>query len=103
MSRPITLFLCGDVMAGRGIDQILPFPSDPAIHESYLRSARDYVGLAEATGAEVPRRAGFSYPWGDAIGELERALPGARIINLETAVTLSDAWADKGINYRMSP
>ena len=29
----ITIFLCGDVMTGRGIDQILPHPSDPTIYE----------------------------------------------------------------------
>ena len=33
----VTLFLCGDVMTGRGIDQILAEPSDPAIHEPYVR------------------------------------------------------------------
>ena len=33
----ITIFLTGDVMVGRGIDQILPHPGDPAIHESYLK------------------------------------------------------------------
>ncbi len=26
----IMLFLCGDVMTGRGIDQVLPHPSQPA-------------------------------------------------------------------------
>ena len=41
------LFLCGDVMTGRGIDQVLPHPVDPALHEPYLRDARDYVDLAE--------------------------------------------------------
>jgi poly-gamma-glutamate capsule biosynthesis protein CapA/YwtB (metallophosphatase superfamily) len=25
----VTLFLCGDVMLGRGVDQILPHPGDP--------------------------------------------------------------------------
>ena len=29
----VTLFLCGDVMTGRGLDQIMPHPADPAIHE----------------------------------------------------------------------
>ena len=43
----ITLFLCGDVMLGRGVDQILPHPGDPALRERYLRDARDYIGLAE--------------------------------------------------------
>ena len=32
---PVTLFLCGDVMTGRGIDQVLPHPSDPRIYERY--------------------------------------------------------------------
>jgi hypothetical protein len=32
----ITLFLCGDVMTGRGIDQILSHPGDPEIHEGYM-------------------------------------------------------------------
>ena len=27
----VTLFLCGDVMPGRGIDQILAHPGDPVI------------------------------------------------------------------------
>ena len=32
----ITLFLCGDVMTGRGIDQVLPHPGDPRLHEPYV-------------------------------------------------------------------
>ena len=35
----ITLFLAGDVMTGRGIDQILPHPSDDRLHEDYVKSA----------------------------------------------------------------
>ena len=31
-SAPITLFLCGDVMTGRGIDQVLPHPGRPRLH-----------------------------------------------------------------------
>ena len=31
-SKYITLFMAGDVMTGRGIDQILPHPSNPAIY-----------------------------------------------------------------------
>jgi len=38
-SGEITLFLCGDVMTGRGIDQILPLPVPPALFESCMRSA----------------------------------------------------------------
>jgi len=43
----ITLFLGGDVMIGRGIDQVLPYPSDPLIHEPFMASARGYVDLTE--------------------------------------------------------
>jgi poly-gamma-glutamate capsule biosynthesis protein CapA/YwtB (metallophosphatase superfamily) len=35
----VTLFLCGDVMTGRGIDQVLPHPSDPRIFERYAKDA----------------------------------------------------------------
>ena len=97
------LFLCGDVMTGRGIDQILPAPCDPALDEPWVKSALDYVRLAERAGATIPRAADPAYIWGDALAELERAQPDARIVNLETAVTLSNERAPKGINYRMSP
>jgi poly-gamma-glutamate synthesis protein (capsule biosynthesis protein) len=68
-----------------------------------VKSALDYVRLAERAGAAIPRRASPEYIWGDALAELERARPDARIVNLETAVTLSNERAPKGINYRMSP
>ncbi len=100
----ITLFLCGDVMTGRGIDQILPHPCDPHIHEPYVRDARRYVDFAEEKNGLIPRPADFSYVWGDALAELERAATDARIINLETSITKSDDyWQGKGINYRMNP
>ena len=99
----IRLFLCGDVMTGRGIDQILARPCDPAIHEGYLESAVDYVALAEHVNGPIPRRVEAPYIWGDALAELERFRPDRRIINLETAVTCSGDWLPKGINYRMNP
>ncbi|MGH7338780.1 MAG: CapA family protein, partial [Myxococcota bacterium] len=90
-------------MTGRGIDQILRHPSDPRIHERYVEDAIDYVRLAERASGAVPRAVGDAYIWGDALEELARAKPDARIINLETAVTKSDDWMEKGINYRMHP
>jgi poly-gamma-glutamate synthesis protein (capsule biosynthesis protein) len=100
----VTLFLCGDVMTGRGIDQILPHPAGPQLFEPYMRSALGYVKLAEETSGPLPKPVGFAYIWGDALAELERVRPDARIINLETAVTSSeDAWPRKGIHYRMHP
>jgi len=100
----VTIFMCGDVMTGRGIDQVLPHPSDPTIHESYMKSARGYVKLAEEVNGSLDYPVSFSYIWGDALQELDRVAPDVRIINLETSVTKSnDYWKGKGINYRMHP
>jgi poly-gamma-glutamate synthesis protein (capsule biosynthesis protein) len=99
----ITIFLCGDVMTGRGIDQILPHPSKPILYEPYVDSALDYVAMAEKTNGSIPRPANFSYMWGDALAELDRGAPAARIVNLETSITGNDVPAPKGINYRMNP
>jgi poly-gamma-glutamate capsule biosynthesis protein CapA/YwtB (metallophosphatase superfamily) len=102
--RAITLFLAGDVMTGRGIDQVLPHPGKPWIPERHLRSAVEYVALAERATGPIERPVGFDYVWGDALRELDRATPDARIVNLETAVTTSDdSWPGKGIGYRMHP
>ncbi len=100
----ITIFMCGDVMTGRGIDQILPHPSDPTIYESYMKNARGYVKIAEEVNGPIDYPVSFSYIWGDALKELDRVAPDVRIINLETSVTKSnDYWKGKGINYRMHP
>jgi poly-gamma-glutamate synthesis protein (capsule biosynthesis protein) len=100
----ITLALTGDVMTGRGIDQILPHPSDPALHEPYVRDARDYVVLAEHVNGGIAKPAALDYVWGAALEELDRLQPDARVVNLETSVTRSDTWwAAKDIHYRMSP
>jgi poly-gamma-glutamate synthesis protein (capsule biosynthesis protein) len=103
-SGEVTLFLCGDVMTGRGIDQILPHPCPPHLYEPYVRSALGYVALAETASGPIPRRVAFEYIWGDALSVLKRMQPDARIVNLETAVTVSEeAWPAKGIHYRMHP
>jgi poly-gamma-glutamate capsule biosynthesis protein CapA/YwtB (metallophosphatase superfamily) len=100
----VTLFLCGDVMLGRGVDQILPHPGDPALREAYLRDALVYVDLAEETNGPIPRPVDFSWPWGEALRVLEEATPDVRVVNLETSVTRSDEFAPgKGVHYRMSP
>ncbi len=99
----IRVFLCGDVMTGRGIDQILPHPCDPELHEDWVQSASDYVRLAEQVNGRIPTHVAPSYIWGAALDQLNRVPPDARVINLETSITRSDAYIPKGINYRMSP
>lgn len=103
IGNSLTLFLCGDVMLGRGIDQILPHPGDPRLYEGYVDSALGYVRLAEEAHGPIPRHASFEYVWGDALAELEKAQPQARIVNLETSVTTSADPELKGINYKMHP
>ncbi len=102
-SQLITVFLCGDVMTGRGIDQILPHPSDPRIYEPYMRSAQGYLSLAERRSGPLTKPVDFAYIWGDALEVLDRLRPDVRIVNLETSVTKSENWVPKGINYRMNP
>ncbi|GAA4890036.1 CapA family protein [Streptomyces coeruleoprunus] len=100
----VTLFLCGDVMLGRGVDQILPHPGDPTLWEEYVGDARSYVALAEAVNGPVPRPVDPAWPWGDALTLLDEAAPDVRIVNLETSVTRSDAFAPgKPVLYRMHP
>ena len=103
-SNCITLFLAGDVMAGRGVDQILPSPGDPRLFEPFLRSAIDYVKLTEQKAGRIPRPVEFTDVWGDALDEWARVRPDVRIVNLETAITVSnEADLRKGIHYRMHP
>ena len=58
----LNLFLCGDVMLGRGIDQIMQYKNDPTLYESYLKSAVDYVPKQMLNYAEpVSSRPGLNY------------------------------------------
>jgi poly-gamma-glutamate synthesis protein (capsule biosynthesis protein) len=91
-------------MTGRGIDQILPQPGDPALFEPVVRDAREYVRRAERVSGPIPRPMYFAYIWGDAPGELERTGTDVRIINLETSVTTSAVpWPNKEVLYRAHP
>jgi poly-gamma-glutamate synthesis protein (capsule biosynthesis protein) len=104
MDARTTLFLCGDVMTGRGIDQILMCPSAPEIPESDVHDAREYVRLAERASGRIPRSVDPAYVWGAAPMELRAVCSDARVVNLEVSVTRSaEYWPDKGINYRMHP
>jgi poly-gamma-glutamate synthesis protein (capsule biosynthesis protein) len=100
----VTLCLLGDLMTGRGIDQVLPHPSPPRLYERYAKSAAIYVDLAEEVNGPIPAPVDLAYVWGEALDELEGARPDLLLANLETSVTRSDEpWAGKGIHYRMHP
>jgi poly-gamma-glutamate capsule biosynthesis protein CapA/YwtB (metallophosphatase superfamily) len=62
----VTLLLCGDVMPGWGVDQILPHPGDPELREPGTSDAGVYVRLAERVSGLIPCPVSFDWPWGDA-------------------------------------
>lgn len=100
----LRLLLTGDVMTGRGVDQVLPHPGDSKIYESHVKDARKYVELAEAAHGPIPCPVSFKYIWGDLLAELDRAHLAHRIINLETSITTnSEPWPGKPIQYKMQP
>jgi poly-gamma-glutamate synthesis protein (capsule biosynthesis protein) len=104
MAARTTISLAGDVMIGRGVDQILSNPSPPTLHEAYIHDAHDYVRLAERASGPIPFPAPLAYVWGDALQDLRDVAPDARIVNLETALTRRGRpWPEKGIHYRASP
>lgn len=101
--RGLRLCLGGDLMTGRGIDQILAHPGDPGLREPWVASALDYVRLAETANGVIPRPVADAYIWSVALEVLAARRPDLFIVNLETSITTSSDWEPKGINYRMHP
>ena len=104
-SRPDpVIFLCGDVMTGRGIDQILPHRGDPTLREPVVTDARTYVALAEKVNGPIPAPVDFGWPWGEAMPLIDECAPDVRLINLETSITAGGEFAPgKSVHYRMHP
>lgn len=102
-AEPMRVFVCGDVMIGRGIDQILPNPCDPRLFELFVSTATDYVRFAEAKNGPIRAPVDLSYVWGKALSEFRLRSPDVKIINLETSITRRGWPEPKSINYRVSP
>lgn len=102
--QSVLVFLAGDVMTGRGVDQILGHPSEPGLREAYVDSAATYVELAARAHGTIPAPVGPEYLWGEGLDVLARMRPKFSIVNLETSITVSDEfWPGKGVHYRMHP
>jgi poly-gamma-glutamate capsule biosynthesis protein CapA/YwtB (metallophosphatase superfamily) len=100
----VVVFLTGDVMTGRAIDQILPHPGDPNLREPVVSDARTYIRLAENTNGGIPAPVDFAWPWGEALQLLDDLAPDVRLINLETSITAGGKFAPhKAVHYRMHP
>lgn len=100
----LTIFLGGDAMTGRGVDQILAHPGSPELREPAVGDARTYRRLAEGVNGPISVPVDFGWPWGDALASLDANAPAVRIVNLETSITRSDDFAaGKAVHYRMHP
>ena len=100
----VKLFLAGDVMIGRGVDQVMAQSVEPVLYEEHIRDARGYIALAERANGPIPRPVAPDYVWGDTLQAIDEAGADYRIVNLETALTTSPgAWPGKGIHYRAHP
>jgi poly-gamma-glutamate synthesis protein (capsule biosynthesis protein) len=98
------IFLTGDVMTGRAIDQLLPHPVDPTVRESVVTDARTYIRLAEQTNGPIPAPISYAWPWGEALEIVEQFAPDVRLLNLETSITAGGEFAlGKAVHYRMHP
>ena len=103
-SNAVTVLLGGDVMLGRGVDQILAHHGEPELREPHLRDARGYVRLAEHANGPIPRPVDWQWPWGEVLALLDEAAPDVRLINLETTITADGEFAEgKTVCYRMHP
>lgn len=103
-SDVVTVLLGGDVMLGRGVDQVLSRPGDPQLREPHLRDARGYIRLAEHAHGPIPRPEHWNWPWGEVLALLDEAAPDVRLINLETTITAGGRFAEgKTVCYRMHP
>lgn len=103
-TAPLRLLLGGDLMLGRGIDQVMAQHCDPSLHEPVVRDARQYVQLAECRNGPIAPPLAPIDLWGDALAWMNSLQPHLRIVNLETAITnWAQPWPHKGVHYRMHP
>jgi poly-gamma-glutamate capsule biosynthesis protein CapA/YwtB (metallophosphatase superfamily) len=98
------IFLTGDVMTGRAIDQLLPHAGDPTLREAVESDARTYIRLAEQTNGPIPAPIDYAWPWGESLAIVGEFAPDIRLINLETSITACGDFAPgKAVHYRMHP
>ena len=90
MPAALKLLLGGDLMLGRGIDQLMPQHCDPALHEAVVRDARHYAQLAERLHGPIHTPFQPATPWGQSLAWMEQFQPDLRLVNLETAITRSN-------------
>lgn len=93
----IRIAMAGDLILGRGIDQILPAHTNsttPAVCTPRAKvvydcfdDTRKYVEAAVNKSGPLPEHRGYEYPWGISLEDMDSKEPDVRIFNLETAVS----------------
>lgn len=102
--KTVRICLVGDVMLGRGVDQMLPYQVDPVLYEANVTDARFYLDLILRASGPLPENRPVDYVWGDAKAILAETKPDLKIINLETSITSSGSpWPGKMYCLRMHP
>lgn len=100
----LRLVLGGDLMLGRGIDQVMPRHCSPELQEPLVRDARYYVRAAEQRHGVIAPPFDPARCWGDALPWIRSSGAQLHIVNLETAITTSDQpCSSKCVHYRMHP
>ncbi|HYO02067.1 MAG TPA: CapA family protein [Mycobacterium sp.] len=91
-------------MLGRGVDQILAHPGNPALREPYVDDAAAKSGWPNVPTVRFRVPSTGAGPGVRALAILEDLAPDVRLINLETTITADGEFADrKAIHYRMHP
>ncbi|MFE8034107.1 CapA family protein [Thiohalocapsa marina] len=106
LSKPaesVRLFLAGDVMLGRAIDQLFIRHHPDILDKDDYKPAWLYQHLSEAIHGALSRPVAYASIWGPLPELLDAADTDLRLLNLETAITTSDDWAVKPCVFRMHP
>ena len=99
----VRLFLGGDIMAGRAIDQMFQVHNPEKFGKPDHIPASQYRAWSEALYGGEFSPIKHDYIWGTALGIIDRANVDFRLANMEMAVTTSDDWFSKTFNFRMHP
>lgn len=99
----LRFFLGGDVMTGRAIDQLFPGHNEDDFGKPGHVPAQQYRDWSTAIYGSPQSPVPHDYIWGDILPLFDQAQPDFRLVNLEVAVTTSNAWENKAFNFRMHP
>lgn len=99
----LKLFLCGDVMLGRAIDQLFKYKNDPTLYESFVKSALYYLPPTMKKYSNPNTYVNYDYIWNSLLSNKFYTNSDLRIINLETSITTSKTPQNKQVLYKMHP